>query len=538
MNRPSKLSLFLILTALVCPASGDPTAPRYVDVAAEVGIDFKHDNGAKGERYIAETMASGAAFLDYDGDGWYDLYFVNIAAPAGLYRNLGNGRFEERSEKAGVGNSGYGMGCVAADYDNDGDTDIYISAFGPNLLYRNEGDGWFTEVAGLAGVDHPGLNTGTTFGDYDNDGDLDLFVATYVKYGPDDHKTCRREGIEVYCGPSAFDPAPDVFYRNEGDGRFTDISAAVGLLLRDGKELGAFFTDYDNDGDVDLYVAGDRTSNLLYTNEGGIFVESSLMAGTSLNDEGKFEAGMGVAVGDYDNDGFKDFFVTNFLWETNSLYHNEMDGFFIDVTSIAGLAAPSVPYLSWGTIFVDYDNDGDRDIFVASGHLDDNVHLFDNSTFDQPNQLYRNDGDRGFVEISDQAGPGFDPVRSSRGAIAGDYDNDGDLDIAVNNNDEEAGLLRNDGGNQRNWLAVRTVGTVSNRDGVGAQISITAGGSRQVGEVRSGESYISQNDPRVFFGLGNAIEVELVEVRWPSGRMQRLEGVAVNQVLTVQEEGE
>jgi enediyne biosynthesis protein E4 len=538
MNRMPKSLLYLISLALLALAANAAADPQFADVAAQAGIDFKHDNGSRGERYIAETMASGMSFMDYDEDGWYDLYFVNIAGPGGLFRNLGNGHFEETTDGAGVSDSGYGMGCVAADYDNDGDTDLYISTYGPNLLYRNEGDGRFSEVGTSAGVAHPGLSTGTAFADYDNDGDLDLFVANYLAYSPELHKTCSRQGMEVYCGPDAFASEPDVLYRNEGDGSFIEVSKSVGIVDLEGKELGAFFSDFDSDGDMDLYVAGDRTANLLYQNNGGVFEEVSLMAGTSFNDAGGLEAGMGVAVGDYDNDGRKDFFVTNFLWETNTLYHNDGDGFFTDMTSMMGLATPSAPFLSWGTVFFDFDNDGDRDIFVASGHLDDNVHMFENSTFEQPNQLYRNDGEQGFAEISAESGPGFDPVRSSRGAVAGDYDNDGDVDIAINNNNEQAALLRNDGGNSRHWIGVRTVGTVSNRDGVGAQISITTANGRQVREVRSGESYISRHDPRVFFGLGGETTIDLVEIRWPSGKVQSLEGVAADQVLTVREEGE
>ena len=535
MNWSPKSLLHLISLGLLALATRATADPQFADVAAQAGIDFKHDNGARGERYIAETMASGAAFLDYDGDGWFDLYFVNIAGPGGLFRNLGSGRFEETTDGAGVSDSGFGMGCVAADYDNDGDTDFYITTYGPNLLYRNEGDGRFAEVGKSAGVAHPGLSTGTAFADYDNDGDLDLFVANYLAYSPELHKTCSREGMEVYCGPDAFNSEPDVLYRNEGDGSFIEVSESVGIVDLEGKELAALFSDFDSDGDMDLYVAGDRTANLLYQNNGGVFEEVSLLAGTSFNDSGGLEAGMGVAVGDYDNDGRRDFFVTNFLWETNTLYHNDGDDFFTDMTSMMGLATTSASFLSWGTVFFDYDNDGDRDIFVASGHLDDNVHMFENSTFEQPNQLYRNDGERGFVEISAESGSGFDPVRSSRGAVAGDYDNDGDVDIAINNNDEQAALLRNDGGNSNHWLGVRTVGTVSNRDGVGAQISITTASGRQVGEVRSGESYISRHDPRVFFGLGSETTVDLVEIRWPSGKVQKLEGVEGDQVLIVQE---
>ena len=504
---------------------------QFVDVTVAAGIAFRHQNGAEGEKYPMETMGSGVVFFDYDGDGWLDLYFVNSAGPGALYRNDGDGRFAEIS--AGVADSGYGLGAAAADYDSDGDLDLYITCYGPNILYRNEGDGRFvnaTAAAAVAGPKriNPGMSTGAAFADYDADGDYDLYVGNYAKFRPELHEPCLRKEIAVYCGPEAFEPQRDVFYRNEGDGTFADITEEVGLLPEAAKELGAFFIDYDQDRDLDLYVAGDRTPNLLYRNDGGRFVEVGALAGVAYNDMGKPLAGMGVDVGDYDNDGLFDFFVTNYQWETNSLYRNLGNGFFADITFQSGLGLPSLSFLAWGTLFIDYDNDGDRDLFVANGHLDDNIELFDAVTYAQQNQVFRNDGRGRFEDMSNRVGPGLLLKQVSRGAAMGDYDNDGDLDVAVTNNNQPAVLLRNDGGNANHWLSLRLVGGL-----VGAEVRVTAGGLVQVDVVRTGASYMCQSALRPFFGLGDRTLVDELEIRWPSGEVQLLQDVAVDQILTV-----
>ena len=512
---------------------------QFVDGTAAAGVAFHHQNGATGEKHLPETQGSGVAFFDYDGDGWLDLYFVNVAGPGALYRNRGDGTFEETTERAGVVNSGCGMGCATADYDNDGDIDLYITCYGPNILYRNNGDGTFEDVTALAGVGDPGFGQGAAFADYDMDGDLDLYVANYLEYRPELNRHCGRvKGIRIYCGPDAFPPQPDVFYRNNGDGTFEEVAEAVGLVSPEGREIGAIFSDLDNDGDPDLYVASDRHPNLLYRNDGGRFTEVGLLAGVACNEEGKSLAGMGVSAGDYDNDGLLDLFVTNFQWESNTLYHNMGDGFFTDVTFVSGLGLPSLSRMSWGTAFLDYDNDGDRDLFVVNSHIDPNYELFDNVTYAQQNHLFRNEGKGRFAEVANATGPGMAPQQAGRGLSVGDYDNDGDLDIVVSNNDQPAVLLRNDGGNRNHWLALRLVGAgapFSNRDGIGARIKIVAGDLVQVHEVRSGSSYLSQEDLRVFFGLGAKDRVELVEIRWPSGILQQLEDVEANQFLPVYE---
>ena len=509
---------------------------QFIDVTSAAGIHFRHQNGAEGEKYPMETMGSGVVFFDYDGDGWLDLYFVNSAGPGVLYHNEGDGNFTDKTASAGVADSGYGLGTAAADYDGDGDLDLYITCYGPNILYRNEGDGRFTDAtneAGVAGPDlvNPGMSTGAAFADYDGDGDLDLYVGNYAKFRPELHEPCIRSGdIVVYCGPEAFEPQRDVFYRNEGDGTFVDITEQAGFLPAAAKELGSFFIDYDQDRDPDLYVAGDRTPNLLYRNDGDRFAEVGAIAGVAYNDKGKPLAGMGVDVGDYDNDGLFDFFVTNYQWETNSLYRNLGNGFFADITFQSGLGVPSLQFLAWGTLFFDYDNDGDRDLFVANGHLDDNIHLFDAVTYEQQNQVFRNEGQGRFADRSDQVGPGLALKQVSRGVAMGDYDNDGDLDLVVANNNQPAVLLRNDGGNLNHWLSLRLVGNM-----VGAEVRVNSGDLTQVDVVRTGSSYLCQSALRPFFGLGDRTRIDQVEIRWPSGKVQHLRDVAVDQLLTVYE---
>ena len=527
----------LLGAALAClQAALGRAEVQFVEVAAEAGIAFRHQNGAEGQKYPMETMGSGAAWADLDADGWLDLYFVNSAGPAALYRNAGPGRFANATDAAGVAHSGYGLGCAAADYDSDGNLDLYVTAYGPNILYRNRGTGQFADATAAAGVAgpslvNPAMSTGAAFADYDGDGDLDLFVANYAQFRPEIHQPCIRSGgIAVYCGPEAFEPQRDVFYRNEGNATFADVTAEVGLLPEAAKELGAFFIDYDADGDPDLYAAGDRTPNLLYRNDGGRFAEVGALAGVAYNDAGKPLAGMGVDVGDYDGDGRFDFFVTNYQWETNSLYRNLGNGFFADVTFQAGLGVPSLQFLAWGTLFIDYDNDGARDLFVANGHLDDNIHLFDAVTYAQQNQLFRNQGQGHFAEVSNQVGPGLRLQQVSRGAAMGDYDHDGDLDIVVANNNQAAALLRNDGGNAQHYLSLRLVG-----DSIGAEVRVVAGDQVQWDVVRTGSSYLCQSALRPFFGLGTRTRADEVEIRWPSGRVQRLHDVAADQLLTVRE---
>ncbi|HID94786.1 MAG TPA: CRTAC1 family protein, partial [Candidatus Latescibacteria bacterium] len=454
-----------------------------------------------------------------------------------LYRNNGDGTFTDVTREAGVGDTSFGMGASAADYDNDGFIDIYVTNFGPNILYRNNGDGTFTDVTEAAGVGDDGLGVSSAFFDYNNDGYLDLYVANYVDSPVKKNKWCGRGSIGLYCSPDEFDGRSDVLYRNNGDGTFTDITKKAGLYTTAGRGLGVVCGDYDNDGDIDIYVANDRTPNFLYRNNGdGTFTDVALFSGVAFNEDGMAEAGMGVDFGDYDNDGDLDIIVINFLHESNTLYRNQGGSFFTDVTFQVGLGKESFPYTAFGTNFFDYDNDGDQDIFCANGHVDPNISLIDrSSSYPQMNQLFRNNGDGTFTEVSLDSGDYFLVKEVSRGAAFGDYDNDGDVDIYVVNSNQRATLLRNEGGNQNNWLMIKMVGRKSNRDGIGARIKVWSGSTFQMDEVKSGSSYASQNDLRMHFGLGKRDKAELIEIRWPSGTLQRLKDVPANQILTVVE---
>ena len=521
----------------------------FVDVAAQSGIDFVHDNGAQGMRYLPETYGSGVAFIDADMDGSIDLYWVNGGRIPGLtdgplaanafYRNSGKGSFTEHAAEYGIDDTGYGMGALVGDYDADGSPDLYVTNFGPNVLYRNARNGTFIDVS--AGVDDGGWGTSAAFADVDLDGDIDLFVGNYVFYPlGDDMVQCwvgnSRE--RLYCDPRKFAGQMNRLYLNGGADvgwTWTDATRDWGLESTEGKELGVIFGDYDNDGDPDLYLANDMVPNMLYRNDGQRFIERGLASGTSLNDEGSVEAGMGVDMGDVDGDGLQDFFVTNFQWESNTLYRNAGHGFFIDSTVPSGVHKASMAYLGFGAGFIDYDNDGDLDIFVANGHVYDNVEKVDHaSSYAQRNQLLTNRGDGTFTEVA-QAGPGLDLLRVSRGAAFADYDGDGDTDVAVNNSGGPAALLRNDGGNAKGWLGVELVGLGANTNGLGAEVEVVVGKRTMVRQMRSGGSYLSSHDMRLLFGLDAAQEVDRLSVRWSSGKKQTLEQIAANQYVKIEE---
>jgi enediyne biosynthesis protein E4 len=522
---------------------------QYVDVTEEAGIDFVYTNGSIGEKYMPESMGSGAAFFDYDADGFLDLYIVNGAALSGfesaakatnvLYRNRGDGTFADVTAATGVGDTGYGMGTVAGDYDNDGDLDLYVTNVGANVFYENGGDGRFADVTGRAKVGDDGWGTNASFVDYDNDGDLDLYVANYLVFTVEGHKKCRMGDVRVYCSPTAYEGQSGVMYRNTGDGTFTDVTVESGLYSNEGRQLGAVFGDCDEDGDLDLFVANDKTPNFLFMNDGnGRFEETGLIAGVAYNEEGEPESAMGGDLGDYDNDGRLDVIVATYQWVANTLYHNDGEGMFTDITFASNLGAQSVPYLGMTAAFLDYDNDGHLDIFLANGHIDDNVEEFDASTsYGQKNQLFRNLGDGGFREVTEEAGSGLQAEKVSHGAAFGDYDNDGDTDIFVSDsNGQPSQLLRNDGGNRNHYLAIEAIGTQSNRDGIGARIKVAAGDLTQVKEVRTSYGYLSANDPRVLFGLGGRTRVDRIEIRWPNGQVQVLEDIEADQILTIEEE--
>ncbi len=540
-----------------------PTGVSFVEVSREAGLNFQNVFGAlERKRYLLETTGCGVAWIDYDGDGFPDLYFVNGTTVEGfppgkaptnrLYHNNGDGTFTDITAKAGLRHTGWGQGACVGDYDNDGRDDLFVTCYGKNLLYHNNGDGTFTEVAERAGVagDVWRWNTGCTFFDYDRDGLLDLFVATYVDQGKDFHllpgpgsgQFCQYKGIPMACGPRGLATGRNYLYHNNGDGTFTDVSEKAGIVLLPEKHyaLGVISVDYDNDGWPDLYVACDSTASILYhNNHDGTFADRAFMAGVAYSGDGEAQAGMGVAAGDYNQDGFFDLAKTNFSDDTPDLYRNNGDGTFRDATFSAGLGShPN--YMGWGMGFFDFDNDGWLDLFMANGHLDaviDRYHI--DSTYAEPKLLYHNvpgpGGRRVFQDVSRASGPAIPILTSSRGVAFADYDDDGDVDIVINNLNGPAFLLRNDGGNRHHWIKIKTVGVKSNRNGIGTRVEVHAGSLRQVDEVRSGGSYISQNELRLHFGLGEQREAEEIIVRWPSGQVDRLQHVAAGRTIVIQE---
>ncbi len=530
----------------VSAAFAQPAPVTFTDVTQEAGLAFQHVSGASPQKHIAETMGSGALFFDFDADGWLDLFLVDggsvtdhrVAGTARhrLFRNKGGGQFEDVSMAAGLRHREYGMGACAADYDNDDRVDLYVTNFGPNVLYHNDGHGRFSDVTGSAGVGSALLGASCAFADIDNDGDVDLFVANYVD--PDGSKVCGDARARAYCRPDVYSGVPSTLYRNNGDGTFTDAAKTAGLDRADGKALGVVFTDYDDDGRADLFVANDLTRNFLYHNEGkGIFKEVGLPAGVAVASDGRVRAGMGTDVGDYDGDGRVDLVVTNFESETHSLFRNLGAGLFADATFESGLGPATLPFLGFGVAFLDYDNDADLDLAIANGHVLDNAGLFrSTSRHAQRNLLLRNDGKARFVEVGRQSGSGFLLEKVSRTLVAGDIDNDGDLDLLVSNNGQSADLLRNEGGSRvGNALLVKLRGRESNRDAIGARVTATIGGRRLVREVRAGGSYLGQHDVRVHFGAGRAKSVDRIEVRWPSGQVEVVQSVSTQQVVTLSE---
>ena len=545
---PKRIATALIFYGLLffCPSSHlTAQLPTFTDLTTEAGIDFKHTDGSSGRFYFLEELGSGAAFFDYDNDGSVDIYFVNGADLPGfqseqpptnaLYRNNGDGTFTDVTQAAGVGDTGYGVGCCIGDIDNDGDLDLYVTNFGKNRLYRNNGDGTFTDIADQANVADERWGASCAFADYDDDGDLDIYVTNYVQFQLEKNKTCKIKGVLTYCQPQDFVGEADVLYRNNGDGTFTDVTQAVGVYQPRSRGLGVVWGDYDNDGALDLYVANDTNENHLFRNNGdGTFSDMAFYAGVALSENGEMESGMGVDFGDYDNDGLLDLIVTNFQDEVATLYHNDGDGFFTDVSYLSGTGDKTFSSLGWGTCFFDYDNDGAKDIFIANGHVYANVELFnDQTTYAQPNHLFRNLGDGRFQEVA----AGLTQKASSRGAAFADYDNDGDIDMLITNSNGRPQLLRNDGGNRNNWIKVRVVGTASNRAGIGTRVKVVTGDTSQIAAVKSGSGYLSQNDLVVHFGLGTTTVIDKISVTFPSGRVSKIERVPVNQLIEIVESG-
>ncbi len=528
-------------------------AIRLVDVAREAGINVLNICGGLSKDYIVEVNGNGAAFFDYNNDGHLDILIVNGSTLENLkrggdpmvtlYRNNGNGTFTDVTAQSGLTKKGWGMGVCVADYDNDGYEDVYITAYGPNVLFHNNGNGTFSDVTAKAGVGDPHWSTGCAFGDYDRDGFVDLYVANYLTF---DEKTvpkrgaspqCQYMGVPVMCGPRGLPGEPDTLYRNNGDGTFTDVTQRAGIRDPGYYGFGVIFTDYDNDGWPDIYVANDSTPHFLFhNNRDGTFSEVGLFAGVALGGEGQMQAGMGVDAGDYNNSGNFSIFVTNFSHDSNVLYQNNGDGTFTDVTFPAGLGESSLPYLAWGTGFVDLDNGGLLDIFIANGHVYPEVDKYGLGTkFLERKQVYRNLGNGRFEEVAEQIGGDLLVEKSSRGAAFGDFDNDGKIDVLVVNLNDRPTLLHNESVNRNHWLTLKLVGTKSNRDAIGARVMLEAAGRVQTAEVRSGGSYLSNNDSRVHFGLGGASRISYVKVRWPSGLEETSNDIRADQFLHVTE---
>ena len=541
-------SLLLLGCGEEAPPPHEPVV--FVDVAQQAGLHGRNVSGKPQKTYIIESKGGGAGLFDYDNDGYLDAYLINGSSfdplpdppPSNrLYRNRGDGTFAEVTRTAGVGDTAWSMGCGAADYDNDGDTDLLATNYGPNRLYRNRGDGTFAEVAQAAGVADPRWSTGVAWGDYDVDGDVDLYVANFVRFNPDELAESDLyqlwKGIKIFQGPNAYEGEQDVLYRNRGDGTFEDVTTQVGVDPVAYNGFQPVFVDSDSDGYLDLYVANDTDPNLLWRNLGnGRFKDVSLATGASHSADGEEQAGMGVAVGDYDNDGDFDFFVTHFSEDYYTLYRSEEGRLFTDVSHAVGVGEVSMPFVGWGTGFFDRDNDGDLDLFAANGHVYPVLDDYDVGTrYAQRNFLFDNDGRGSFVEIGAQAGSGLAVEKVSRGAAFGDYDNDGDIDILILNIDDTPTLLRNDGGNQNHWLQVSLIGTASNRDGIGARIEAEIAGRVQIRQIAAGTSFLSHSDTRAHFGLQRDTKVEQLVVRWPGGRVEEFRDLDADQWLVITE---
>ncbi len=529
---------------------------HFTDVAQKAGLTTPVVfGGEKTKKYIIETTGTGVAIFDYDNDGWPDIFVVNgttlealpkSSAPTShLYRNNHDGTFTDVTEKAGLTHTGWGQGVCVGDYDNDGFEDLYVTYYGKNVLYHNNGDGTFTEASEKAHVAGTGKawGTGCAFVDYDLDGKLDLFVANYVDYdsatalAPGERPSCMWKGVPVMCGPRGLPGARNILYHNLGNGVFEDITAKARIDQTNGHYSFSVSTfDYDDDGWPDIYVACDSTASILYhNNRDGTFTDVAVVAGAAFNDDGREQAGMGSTVGDYDGDGKLDLFKTNFSDDTSTLYRNNGDGTFDDKTFPAGFGL-NTQYLGWGVTFVDVDNDGWPDLLLVNGHVYpevDSQHL--GSNFKEPKILYHNNGNGTFTDISANAGPGITAVSSSRGLAAGDLWNDGRMSAVISNMNAPPMLLVNDVHNGNHWIAFHTIGSKSNRDGIGAKITVKAGTRTFVDEVRSGSSYISNNDMRVHFGLGSTAKIDSVQVRWPSGLLERFENLSVDSIHKLRE---
>ncbi len=544
----ARVVAFVGLTFLLTVAAGAQPA-EFVDVTASAGITFVHTSGAFGEKYLPETMGAGGVVLDIDGDGWQDLLLVDSSHWPGrggdathpvLYRNDGDGTFTDVTRGSGLTVEMYGVGGTAADYDNDGDVDIYLTALGDNWLFRGAGDGTFVDVTAEAGVADGGFSTSALWFDYDKDGHLDLFVANYVEWTIETDLFCpgpRGGESKSYCTPESYTGQSPTLYRNRGDGTFEDMTERAGLSNPASKALGVAMLDFDGDGWMDLFVANDTQPDQLYRNGGdGTFDDIGVVAGVAYSEAGVARAGMGVDAIDYDGSGRPSLMVGNFSNEMIALFHNEGNGLFIDDAPRSAVGRGSLLALTFGCFFFDYDLDGQPDIFALNGHVDDLVEEVQSRvTYAQPALLFRNVGEGRFEDATASAGPALAQPVVGRGAAYGDLDGDGDLDVLVTENNGPARLLRSDTRGTNNVIRVRTIGVDSNRDGIGARVEVTAGGQTPWQIVKTGSSYASQSELAVTFGLGRSTTVEAVRVLWPSGTIDRVASPDVNHQLTIRE---
>jgi enediyne biosynthesis protein E4 len=554
------LALLLVRVFAQSPARSGETPPPnsvawFTDQAAKAGLTMLNVfGGIDTKKYIIETTGTGVAIFDYDNDGWPDIFIVNGTTLQGfaadkqptnhLYRNNHDGTFSDVTVKAGLAANGWGQGVCVGDYDNDGWEDLYVTYYGKNRLYHNQ-NGVFTEVGDKSGVAGTGKawGTGCAFVDYDRDGRLDLMVANYVDFdlltapAPGDRPSCIWKGVPVMCGPRGLPGGKNILYHNRGDGTFEDVTVKAHIDKTEGTYAFSVSTfDFDDDGWPDIYVACDSTPSILYrNNHDGTFTDVAVTAGAAFNEDGREQAGMGSTIGDYNGDGRLDIFKTNFSDDTSTLYRNNGDGTFEDVTSAAGLGLYT-KYLGWGTMFFDFDNDGWPDLLLVNGHVYpevDKQHL--GSSYQEPRILYRNLGNGTFADISAIAGPAITTVASSRGLAVGDLWNDGKLSAVISNMNAPPSLLVNQVRTPNHWIAFRTIGTKSNRDGIGARVMVKAGSRVLVDEVRSGSSYSSNSDMRVHFGLGAATKLDSVQVRWPSGLVEQFDNLHIDSIQTVKE---
>jgi enediyne biosynthesis protein E4 len=539
-----------LLTWLATAAARAESPIRFRNVTAESGIDFVHTHGGSGRKYIVEYVSSGLATFDYDNDGKTDIYFLNGRPLAGtearvqpknrLYRNVGGMRFKDFTNQAGVGGgAGHGLGVCVADYDNDGYQDLYVSNYGENVLYHNNGDGTFTDVAGKAGVTRGNkVGAGACFLDYDNDGRLDLYEANYLLFSEEKPVVIARNGHRVYPGPKDYLPETHNLFRNNGDGTFKDVSRESGIATRAGTGMGMICADYDNDGYPDIFVANDGAQNFLFhNNRDGTFTDVALKSGVAVDMNGLARGNMGVDCADYNNSGLLSFYVTAFQQEGGELYRYLGGGAFENATLRTGASNGTLPYVTWGCGFVDFDNDGHRDLFIVCGHIDENVELYDDTTsYRCRNVVLRNMGNGNFVNVTDQCGDVVKLKMSGRGVAFDDLDNDGRIDAVILNSNDSPTILRNESVTSKHWIQVRLRGVKTNRDGVGARVYVVAGDLKQMDEVHSGRGYQSHWGTRLHFGLARNQRVDRIEVHWPrSGLVDILENVRADQMLTIVE---